>query len=167
MKYDATRNPPLRPPVPRQYKRTAFPTAPINTFKTPSEQKRRAGDHARMPGRSRKPTAEKKGRKLPAKKVCTPGPRRRRYSPDRRKPQHTREMLPTGQETDERKARSISEPGRGGDPRNAGAPQQARISPAKREDARRLAPCGELRTRYTTCDSDTRRHTGQGGVRGS
>ena len=29
-----------------------------------------ADDHARMPGRSRKPTAEKKGRKLPAKKVC-------------------------------------------------------------------------------------------------
>ena len=60
MKYDATRNPPLRPPVPRRYKRTAFPTAPINTFKMPSEQKRRAGDHARMPGRSRKQRQKKK-----------------------------------------------------------------------------------------------------------
>ena len=29
------------------------------------------------------------------------------------------------------------------------------------------APCGERRTRYTTGDSDARRHTGQGGVRGS
>ena len=45
-----------------------------------------------------------------------------------------------------------SEPGRGGDPRAAGAPQQARISPATREDARRFAPCGERRTGYTTCD---------------
>ena len=60
------------------------------------------------------------------------------------------------------KKRRHSEPGRGGDPRNAGAPQQARISPAKREDARRPAPCGERRTRYTTGDSDARRHTDKG-----
>ena len=78
-----------------------------------------------------------------------------------------REMLPAGRSTNHEKPRHPSEPGRGGDPRNAGAPQQARISPAKREDARRLAPCGERRTRHTTCDSDARHHTGQGGVRGS
>ena len=58
-----------------------------------------------------------------------------------------REMLPAGRSTNRDKPHQPSEPGRGGDPRAAGAPQQARISPAKREDARRLAPCGERRTR--------------------
>ena len=72
------------------------------------------------------------------------------------------EMLPAAQRESRKKSHQPSEPGRGGDPRNAGAPQQARISPAKREDARRLAPCGERRTRYTTCDSDARRHTDKG-----
>ena len=81
--------------------------------------------------------------------------------------------LPAFQRESRKKSHQPSEPGRGGDPRNAGAPQQARISPAAREDARRLAPCGERRTRYTTCDSDARRHTGKGstgvvgGVEGS
>ena len=73
-----------------------------------------------------------------------------------------KEMLPAAQRESRKKSHQPSEPGRGGDPRNAGAPQQARISPAKREDARRLAPCGERRTRYTTCDSDARRHTDKG-----
>ena len=72
------------------------------------------------------------------------------------------EMLPAAQRESRKKSHQPSEPGRGGDPRNAGAPQQARISPAKREDARRLAPCGERRTRYTTCDSDALRHTEKG-----
>ena len=61
-----------------------------------------------------------------------------------------------------KKSHQPSEPGRGGDPRIAGAPQQARISPAKREDARRLAPCGERRTGNTTCDSDALHHTDKG-----
>ena len=71
-------------------------------------------------------------------------------------------MLPSTQRQSRKKSRQSSEPGREGDPRAAGAPQQARISPATREDARRLAPCGERRTRYTTCDSDARRHTDRG-----
>ncbi len=74
--------------------------------------------------------------------------------------------LPAFQRESPQKSHQPSEPGRGGDPRAAGAPQQARISPAAREDARRLAPCGERRTRYTTCDSDARRHTGKGSTGG-
>ena len=80
---------------------------------------------------------------------------------------HPRKNAPRRSGHRQGKTCKSSEPGREGDPRNAGAPQQARISPAKREDARRFAPCGERRTRYTTCDSDARRHTRQGGVRGS
>ena len=71
-------------------------------------------------------------------------------------------MLPFTQRESWKKSHPPSEPGRGGDPRAAGAPQQARISPAKREDARRLAPCGERRTGYTSCDSDALRHTDRG-----
>ena len=65
-----------------------------------------------------------------------------------------------------KKSHQPSEPGRGGDPRAAGAPQQARISPAKREDARRLP----LR-RAADREHDMRQRRppphGQGGVRGS
>ena len=70
--------------------------------------------------------------------------------------------LPAFQRESRKKSHQPSEPGRGGDPRAAGAPQQARISPAAREDARRLAPCGERQTGNTTCDSEALRHTGKG-----
>ena len=70
--------------------------------------------------------------------------------------------LPAFQRESPQKSHQPSEPGRGGDPRAAGAPQQARISPATREDARRFAPCGERRPRYTTYDRDDRRHTDKG-----
>ena len=62
-----------------------------------------------------------------------------------------------------------SELGRGGDPRAAGAPQQARISPAKREDARRLphAASGGQGTRHATVTpSATRKRGSTGGVGG-
>ena len=65
-----------------------------------------------------------------------------------------------------KKSHQPSEPGRGGDPRAAGAPQQARISPAKREDARRLAPAasGGQGTRHAIVTPSTTRTRG---VRGA
>ena len=76
--------------------------------------------------------------------------------------------LTAAQRADRETSRQPSEPGRGGDPRYAGAPQQARISPAKREDARRLAPAasGELGTRDTTEPPSTTRTRGSTGVVG-
>ena len=64
------------------------------------------------------------------------------------------------------KTHQPSEPGRRGDPRAAGAPQQARISPATREDARRLPPAasGGQGTRHATVTPSAIR---TGGVRGS
>ena len=119
---------PLRPPVPRRYKRKAFPAAEKQPLSS---------------GKKRKPLPVRKERTRRGKSPC-----RERNSPLVR--------AWSG------KNHHPSEPGRGGDPRNAGAQQQARISPAKREDARRPAPCGERRTRYTTGDSDARRHTDKG-----
>ena len=79
------------------------------------------------------------------------------------------EMLPAAQRESRKKSHQPSEPGRGGDPRAAGAPQQARISPAKREDARRLAPAasGGQGTRHATVTPSAARDKGvYGGCRG-
>ena len=74
-----------------------------------------------------------------------------------------KEMLPAAQRESRKKSHQPSELGRGGDPREAGAPQQARISPARSAGrCTPIAPCGERRTRYTTCDSDALRHTEKG-----
>ena len=87
-------------------------------------------------------------------------------------PRHTllpRGMLPAAQRTDRETSRQPSEPGRGGDPREAGAPQQARISPAKREDARRPPPAasdGQGTRQATVTPAATRDKGEYGGRRG-
>ena len=80
-----------------------------------------------------------------------------------------KEMLPAAQRESRKKSHQPSEPGRGGDPRAAGAPQQARISPAKREDARRLphAVSGGQGIRHATVTPSATRDKGvYGGRRG-
>ena len=54
----------------------------------------------------------------------------RRYPPYRGMRAIQGKMLPSAQRAGRKSSLHPSEPGRGGDPRNAGAPQQARISPA-------------------------------------
>ena len=75
---------------------------------------------------------------------------------------------PTTQRESRKKSHQPSEPGREGDPRYAGAPQSARISPAKREDARRLPPAasGSRGIRHTTGTPFATRTRGSTGVVG-
>ena len=119
---------------------------------TPCRQPRRLPD----PDAGLKPLPKEKKRDPFSSKKST-----------RRVPQE--KILPAGRSTSREKTRHPSEPGREGDPRNAGAPQQARISPAKREDARRLAPAasGGQGTRHATATPATTRDKGEyGGRRG-
>ena len=111
------------------------------------------GDHAQALGNRRQPVAIKIACARNNRGNCSPSVRRESSCRRRRFP---------AQRENRKKSHQPSEPGRGGDPRIAGAPQQARISPAKREDARRLAPCGERWTGNATCDSDALRHTDKG-----
>ena len=58
-----------------------------------------------------------------------------------------------------------SEPGRGGDPRAAGAPQQARISPVRSAGrCAPMAPCGEQRAGDTSYGRDALHHTDKGSM---
>ena len=113
------------------------------------------GDHAQALGNRRQPAA----RDI---KIACARNNRGNCSPSVRRESSCRRRRFPAQRERRKKSHQPSEPGRGGDPREAGAPQQARISPAKREDARRLAPCGERRTGNTTCDSDALHHTDKG-----
>ena len=121
----------------------------------------------RMPPGGRRPDT---GQKPPpsARKIkitCRCRNRGNCSPPLKMEPSCRRRRSPAQRES-RKKSHQPSEPGRGGDPRNAGAPQQARISPAKREDARRLPPAasGGQGTRHTT---ETPSATRTGGVRGS
>ena len=110
------------------------------------------GDHAQTLGNRRQPAAIKIACSRNNRGNCSPSVRR--------ESSYRRRRFPAQRES--RKKPPAQRAGRGGDPRKAGAPQQARISPAKREDARRLAPCGERWTGNATCDSDALRHTDKG-----
>ena len=165
MKYDATRTPSFAHPSPGDTKGQFF-RPPINTFKTSSEPGRRSrrphtdagqqpqasgkkkkkgealpvppgGDHTRTPGSSRKPAEKKKALSC----------QERTYTPGKITMQGT--TLPAAQRADRETSPQLSEPGRGGDPRYAGAPQQAttpgcRATSASQRQKKRKPPSGGI-----------------------
>ena len=119
---------------------------------TPCRQPRRLP----RPGAGLKPPASGKKNRMHAEK------QRKLLSPNQKRIFMPEEMLPAAQHESRKKSHQPSEPGRGGDPRATGAPQQARISSAKREDARRLPPAasGGQGIRHATVTSSAIRTRG-------